>query len=523
MVPVAGFLLAWFVVPVAHLLVRGLARGGITEVFSTPGIGQVLWFTIWQAVVSTLVTVIAGLAPAWVLARFRFRGHRIVRTLVMVPFVLPTVVVAAAFLALAPETFDRSVTAIVAAHVFFNLAVVVRSVGGLWERLDPDLVAAARTLGASPLTAFRRITWPLIRPAVLAAASIVFLFTMTSFGVVRILGGPARATLEVEIYLRAAQLGDLTGASALAVLQLLAVATLMIWWSRLQRRSTVTGLVYRGRPRRIRPGRERLVVMGVLTATVTAIAVPLGALVARSVRVGDTWTFAAWRTLGRSEIRPGVSLGLDPWGSVATSLRYALAATVLALLLGAAAALAIAGSRRVGTLLDTGLMLPLGTSAVTVGFGILITYDSGPWDLRGSPFIVPLVHALVAVPFVVRTVLPVIRSVPDGLYEAAATLGASPWQVWRRVEFPLITGALTAAGGFAFAVSVGEFGATSFLTRRGTETLPIAIERLLGRTGDLVQAQGFALATILLALTMTAVAAVDRVGPLGTATRGGGW
>lgn len=522
-VPVAGFLIAWFVIPVIALIGRGLRSGPLGEVFASAGMTQVIWFTLWQAAVSTIVTLIAGLAPAWILARFRFPGHRALRTLVMVPFVLPTVVVGAAFLALAPDRFDRSVTAIVAAHVFFNLAVVVRSVGGVWEQLDPDLVAAARTLGASPLTAFRRITWPLLRPSLVAAGSIVFLFTVTSFGVVRILGGPSRATVEVEIYLRAAQLGDLSGAAALALVQLVAVASLMAWWSRLQRRSTVAGLRYRARANRPRPGRERVLVASIAAVTTAVIAIPLGALVIRSIRVGDTWTLSAWRTLGRSEIRPGVSLGLDPWGSVLVSLRYAAVATLLSVLLGLAAALAIAGSRRSGWLLDTGLMLPLGTSAVTVGFGILITYDSPPWDLRSSPVIIPVVHALVAVPFVVRTVLPVIRSIPEGLYEAAATLGAGPWQVWRRVELPLLTSALAAASGFAFAVSVGEFGATSFLTRRGTETLPIAIERLLGRTGDLVQAQGFALATVLLALTVAAVASLDRVGPMGTRVGGGGW
>lgn len=514
------FLSAWFVWPVGALMARGLRPDSVIDMMTNPGVRQVAWFTLWQATVSTGATLIVGMAPAWVLARFRFPGRRALRTLVMVPFVLPTVVVGAAFLALAPDRFDRSITAILAAHVFFNVAVVVRTVGGLWEQLDPDLTAAARTLGAGPWTAFRRITLPLLWPAIVAAASIVFLFTVTSFGVIRILGGPGRATVEVEIYLRAAQLGDLEGASALAALQLLAVGGVLMWWSRVQRRSAQTGLrVRRDASRAPRTRRERSAVTAIVTVTVISLTVPLVALVARSVRVGDRWTLAAWRTLGRTEIRPGVSLGVDPWNSVFTSLRLALAATVVSLGLGLLAALAIAQSRRRAWLLDTGIMLPLGASAVTVGFGIVITYDTPPLDLRSSVWIVPLVHALVAVPFVVRTVLPVLRSVPSGLLDAAACLGASPWQVWRRVEAPLIRGAVTASAGFAFAVSLGEFGATSFLTRRGAETLPIAIDRLLGRTGDLIQAQGFALATILLGLTVIAVAAVDGLRPL----RGGGW
>lgn len=515
-----AFVLVWFAWPVTAILRRGLTAEALADVVRNPAIRSVVWFTLWQAVASTVLTLTAGLAPAWALARYRFRGHRAFRTLVMVPFILPTVVVASAFLAVLPDGLDRSVWAILAAHVYFNVAVVVRTVGGLWEQLDPGLAQAARTLGASPWAAFRQVTLPLLRPALVAAGSIVFLFTFTSFGVVRLLGGPGRATIEVEIYLRAAQLGDLSGAAALALVQLVLVGGLLAWWAGIQRRGAARGLRLRAAVLgRARTRRERATIASIVTATSLVLLVPMVALVMRSVRVGDRFTLAAWRSLGSAEIRPGVSLGLDPLGSVVTSLRFALAATAIAVVLGMLAASAIAYGGRQGRWLDTGLMLPLGTSAVTIGFGILITFDRGWLDLRSSAWIVPLVHALVAVPFVVRGVLPVLRSVPSGLRDAAGTLGASPGAVWRHVDLPLTSRALAAATGFAFAVSLGEFGATSFLTRRGTETLPIAIERLLGRTGDLVQAQGYALATILLALTVVVVAAVDGLRPL----RGEGW
>jgi thiamine transport system permease protein len=187
-VPVV-FVALWFAWPVSNILARGLRLDALGDVLRNPSIRSVLWFTTWQAVASTALTLVAGLAPAWILARFRFPGHRVLRTLVMVPFVLPTVVVAAAFLAVLPDRFDRSIIGILLAHVFFNVAVVVRTVGGLWEQLDPDLASAARTLGAGPWQAFREVTLPLLRPALVAAASIVFLFTFTSFGVVLILGG----------------------------------------------------------------------------------------------------------------------------------------------------------------------------------------------------------------------------------------------------------------------------------------------------------------------------------------------
>jgi thiamine transport system permease protein len=156
---------------------------------------------------------------------------------VTVPFVLPTVVVGTAFLALG---WDQSIWAILAAHVFFNVAVVVRTVSTLWTRIDPELQESARVLGCSERQVFTRVTLPLLRPALAAAASIVFLFTFTSFGVVLILGGFSYATLEVEIYRQAVSLFDLPLAAALAVVQLVGVSAALFGYSRYQERTAAS-------------------------------------------------------------------------------------------------------------------------------------------------------------------------------------------------------------------------------------------------------------------------------------------
>src|SRR5574337_1450490 len=89
--------------------------------------------------------------------------------------------------------------AILIAHTFFNVAVVVRVVGTFWASLDPRIAEAAATLGASPWRRAREITLPLLAPALAAAAAIVFLFSFTSFGIVLILGGVRYSTLETAI------------------------------------------------------------------------------------------------------------------------------------------------------------------------------------------------------------------------------------------------------------------------------------------------------------------------------------
>ena len=189
----AAFLALFFLYPLGAILERGLTQaGGLRfpgDVLFSHDTVEIAWFTVWQATVSTVLTVLAGMPLAWATARLRFRGRRLVRALVVVPFVLPTVVVATAFLALLPSRFDRGVVPILLAHVFFNVAVVVRVVGGYWARLDPRLWDAAAILGASPLRRFRELTLPALRPALAAAAALTFLFCFTSFGVVLILGG----------------------------------------------------------------------------------------------------------------------------------------------------------------------------------------------------------------------------------------------------------------------------------------------------------------------------------------------
>jgi thiamine transport system permease protein len=457
------------------------------------------------------VTIALGLAPAWAVARFDFLGRRAFVGLLTAIFVLPTVVMGAAMLALLPDSIDRTAWAVIAAHVVFNLAVVVRTVGTLWESMGTDLEAAAATLGASAPRRFVEITLPLLRPAITAAATIVFVFTFTSFGVIRILGAAGTRTIEVEVWRRATQLGDVGGAAVLTLLQLVLLAAAVAWAAARQRHhSRALDLRAAGSRRAPRPGRERRLVVAVVGTTLLVAGAPLVAMVLRSFSTPTGWTVAAWTSLDSAEVRPGLSVGVDPLAALRRSIETAAWATLFATTAGALAALAIAAARRRGRLLDVGLMLPIGTSAVTIGFGMLITFDRDPVDWRASWWLVPVGHALVAIPFVVRTTLPVLRAVDPELSAAAATLGATPTRAWREIVVPHLWRPLAVGAAIAAAISLGEFGATSFLSRSGQETLPIAIEQLLGRTGALLQAKGYALATLLAAATIVLVLLVDR-------------
>jgi thiamine transport system permease protein len=522
-VPTA-FFAVFFALPLAKIFGRTLHADAIAGVFSHSALRNVLWFTIWQAVLSTAIAVVLGLPVAYVVARYEFPGKRAFRAFVTVPFVLPTVVVAAAFLALlrpgGPFAFlgwQRGVGPMIAAHVFFNLAVVVRTVSTFWSNLDPRREDAARMLGASKLRTFREVTLPLLAPSIITAASIVFLFTFTSFGVALLLADPAHATIEVEIYRQVVEFADVRTGAALALVQMVAVAAVLFTASRTQERRAVPQRLVAANVAARRPrGRERGFVAGVLGVTTVLLAMPLVLLAYRSFDTGNHLGLAAYRALGTSASTS--TLFVSPWTALRNSLLFSAVATVVALVVGGLASFAIAARPgRAMRAFDVALMLPLGTSAVTVGFGFLITFDRSPFDLATSWWIVPLAHAIVAIPFVVRIVVPALRSIDPRLRDAAAVLGAPPARVWRAVDMPIAARAFGVAAGFCAAVSLGEFGATLFLARPDLPTLPIAIQRFLTRPGPLNAGQALALSTILMVLTAAVVFAIEqvRVGELG--------
>ncbi len=516
----AAFVAVFFFYPVGSIIALGLgagegAFGVLRDALIDPSLRRAAWFTSWQAGVSTLLTLILGFPAAYVFGRYDFRGKAALRAAITIPFVMPTVVVAAAFLTLlgpsGPLGLDlgRGIFAILVAHVFYNYAVVVRTVGSALERLDPRLEAVARTLGATWWQAFRRVTLPLLMPSVLAAASLVFLFTFTSFGVVLILGGLEYSTLEVTIWRATTQRLDLAFAAVVALVQMAGVGFALWMLARAQHRRTFEIPIAGAQQARTKPGApaERWAVRAVVGFSIALLGLPLAVLVWRSFTLNGAFSLANYAALLTRNPR---GLFVPPAESIGNSLVFAVPATLIALTMGLLAAAFLAREpRQLARLFDTALMLPLGTSAVTIGFGFLVALDE-PIDLRASPAIIPLAHALVAMPLVVRVTTPVLRSIRERLREAAAVLGASPPMVWRMVDLPIVTRAAAVAAGFAFAVSLGEFGATSFIVRPDRPTLPTAIFRLLGFPGETTYGQAMALATVLMLLTGAAVAAIDR-------------
>jgi thiamine transport system permease protein len=516
----------FFGLPVTGMLARGFWVDGVfdpvgvAEVLARPRVHRVVWFTLWSSAAGTLVSVLLGLPAAYVLHRLDVPGRGLVRAALLVPFVLPTVVVGVAFRQLlrdgGPLGFlglDQSAVAVVLGLVFFNVAVVVRAVGAAWESLDPRPGQAAATLGATPVQVLRTVTLPSLRPAIVSSASVVFLFCATAFGIVLTLGGVTNATVETEIYLLTTAVFDLPGAAALSLLQLVVVVGLLLVMQRL--RAVPDPAVARAVSRPRRPHRGDLPALVMTLVMLAYVGVPIAALVLGSLHADGAWSLANYRALTTDGDNQALLVPVTD--ALLVSLRTAVDATWMSLSMGLLVALLVTrrsrtpAERRVRGGLDALFMLPLGVSAVTLGFGFLITLDEPPIDLRDSPLLVPIAQALVALPLVVRTIVPVLGGIDDRQRQAAASLGASPLRALLTVDLPVVWKPLLAAGGFAFAVSLGEFGATSFLARDEAPTLPVVIFRLLSHPGPLNYGMALAGSVVLAATTALVMLAVERL------------
>jgi len=550
------FLGLFFFFPLARILALGLDFTSL-KASILARISQVLIFTFYQASLSTLLTLLLGLPLAYLFARLEFPGKPIFRAVTAIPFMLPTVVVAAGFNALLgprgwanlalmgflgldrpPVAFVGTLGAILAAHVFYNATIVIRLVGNAWAGLDTRLTDASRSLGASPMRTLSRVTLPLLRPSIFAASLLVFLFDFTSYGVILLLGGPKFSTLEVEIYVQALKMLNLPAAALLSVIQLLCTLIFSFIYSFYITRVT-SPLKPRAawmniqKPKKLA---EKVFVALMLTVLLAFFALPLLALPLRSVshleadRAQLTQTGPSLTTAYYSELfinRRDSLFYVPPFEAARNSLGYASLTVLFSLMMGFPAASALARPGKLEKWVDPFLMLPLGASAVTLGLGYIITFNrplfpenwllnTGHWTLITSPILIPIAHTTIALPFVIRNLQSALAMIPNRYREAAAVLGASPWQTWKTVDWPIISRAVVSAGAFAFTISMGEFGAASLLARPEYPTLPTAIYRFLSQPGGMNYGQAMAMATILMLACGLGIVLIEKLRLPGT-------
>lgn len=505
----------------------------------TPGIRTGLFgFTAYQAALSTIASVALGLPAAYILANYEFRGRRTLRSLTILPFVLPGIMVAVGFFAmfgqggtlnsllsvagLGPFPFieRHPLAIIIVAHAFYNAPLVARITVAAWESVDIRAVETARSLGASDRRAFLDVVVPQLLPSVLTGALLTFIFTFMTFPIVLALGGLQLATVEVWIYDRIQRL-DFTEAAALAILE--TILSLALTYAYLRYESAQSGLSGAASPPPKRPlfpdlrtalSPRRLAIVGYGVVALIVFVGPMLSLVIGSFTDGGGFTLRHYQFLLTRQLE-GESFQTLPVTAIRNSLLFGVGTVAIAVPMGVVISVLTARAGRIGEVVDTFAMVPLAVSGVVFGIGLLqgLTFGvslPGGWRIRVTGAVAIVVaHAVAAYPFVTRNVSPLLSSLNPAMVESARALGATRYRAIRDIELPLIASGIVAGTAFAFAISIGEFSSTVILAS-GTEsyTMPVAVERYLGRRSGPAIAMG----TVLLAITAVSFVVVDRVG-----------
>ncbi len=543
-VATTAILLVVFYYPVATVFVDAVFVDGrptvepIVSVLSSRFyLVDIFGFTAYQALLSTVASVLLGLPGAWVLARFEFPGRETLRSLTILPFVMPSIMVAIGFVAtfgqngtlnavlgavgLPPVELLFTLEAIVIAHAFYNAPLVARVTTAAWESVDASAVETARSLGASPTRAFRDVVLPQLLPAVAIGATLTFVFTFASFPIVLALGGFQLATVEVFIYSRIQNLAY-AEAAALAVVETAISIGLTYWYLRYEGRNRGSGQGARPQPRRTLwpetwTAREVGTRAGIAAYGVIVLAVfvgPIASMVLASLTgPGGGLTLEHYLFLLERQ-QTGASYQVRPLPAIANSLRFGLGTLLVAVPMGVAVAVLTTRDFSGRAAVDALAMAPLAVSGIVVGLGLLrgLVFGTEVFGTRiqvTGALAVVAAHAVGAYPFVTRNVAPLLGNLDPRLVESARSLGATRVRALVDIELPLVAAGVVAGAAFAFAISIGEFDSTVVLAEGSTSyTMPVAVERYLGRRLGPATAMG----CLLLAVTSLSFVIIERFG-----------
>ncbi|AJC70997.1 ABC transporter [Thermococcus guaymasensis DSM 11113] len=525
LIPALTFLMVFFYYPIALVLKEGLSASALLSVLSNSYYRHVITFTILQALGSTLLTLAIGLPGAYLFANYEFPGKRFLRAVLTVPFVMPSIMVALGFILLfGKQGFITTLLgrdlgilyswkAILLAHAFYNFPVVVRMVSSLWERINPHYEEAAMSLGAKGFTLFRKVTLPMLSPAIFASAMLTFVFCFLSFSIPLILGGYKYSTIEVAIFTAIITMLDFRTGAALAVIQMaLSFAFMYLYLKSLEKYAKAEEQRVLRKPKKLTL-REMLSLKGLAIALYSVVVfvfilAPLLAVVYDSLTWNGNFTLEFYRRLFDSSYNP--IFGSDSLHAIIWSFTFGFTTVLLATLIALAMAYSSLRWDLPGkTFMDVLVTLPLGSSAIIIGLGYIKAFHKPPLILLGSPYLIIAAHTVIAYPFALRAISSSLKKIKASLREAAMSLGATDFKAFLKVELPLAFGGVLVGAVFSFAMSIAELGATYMIYQPKYTTITIAIYRYLGSRQF---NSASAMAVVLMIVSLVGFLLIERTG-----------
>ena len=525
--------LAWLVAYPLFLVVVEATRADVRAVLGSGAEWAALWGSLWISLASVGLAAAIGVPLALVFERYDFPGRRVLGALVALPAVLPPLVGVIAFLFLYGESgfVSRALQAafglrhapwklqgpgaILLVHAYSMYVYFYLFARAGLARIDASMLEAAASLGAGPWRTFRRVTLPLLAPALWGAALLTFMTALASFSAPYVFGGSFRVMTTQIVATK------LNGDLPRAMLETVGLALIAIVGFVVVQRSEgerLVAAVGKGAAPPLKaivhPAARRAAALLGWTLGVVLL-LPHATLVVVSLVPAGTWTTEAippaW------SLRNYAALFTEPerLRPLLNSLWMAAAATAAAVALAALAA-HLAVRRRVALrrAIETLLALPWAVPGTVVAIGLATLFSvrnplAGRWVLVGTATILPLAYLVRSLPLTGRALLAGYRQLDPSLEEAAESLGAGRWRRLVRVTLPLLKPAIAAGASLAFVTALGDF-VTSILLYT-YDTRPIAIEILSSlRLNDIGVAAAFGV--VLMGVSAAALGAGARVG-----------
>lgn len=505
--------------PLVNVFLLAIGPDIAGMVHNEASVWPVLWFTVWQAFVSTAICLVIGIPGAYVLYRKSFRGAHLIQSIITVPFMLPSLVVAIAVTEVAAIVGGIDpVIAIILANVFANYAVVVRNIGSQWQTLSKSTEEDSEVSGAGRFRTALKVSLPQLKSSIRASSAIIMLYCASSYGIVLSLGGGQVNTLETAISISVLERLDFAHGALLALLQIgfcLIAFTVSRWGGTNPLSFTPSFSKSKRLDRRDAPAAifsfgvvGLLVVLPIVLVISQAFVSPNG-----QFTLENFWLL---NTRGSRDL-----LNITFFDAALNSIRNIMVSTVVSVLLGILVAFLLAEQSRrrrknktdfLGITLDAAFLLPIGVSSVVIGVGYLITLKGELAWIGASWVLVPLVQSVFAIPLVVRIVYPSLLAVEANTREQAMTDGANGFQLFRNVDYPLLRPVMKTAVAFSALVSLGEFGVASLLTFGDQSTIPVLMYQLISRPGAHNYGMALAVASILTLLTIVIVLSLSQDG-----------
>lgn len=516
------FIAVLFYWPMARIISLGLGSD-FWSILTEGSTLESIWFTLWQASLSTALCLALGIPGAYVLYRRQFHGRKIMRSIITLPMVLPSIIVAVIFAN--QREFHPAALAenshywIVAAHVFINYSIAVRAIGSVWLSLDGETEEAAALAGAGRLRTLLSISLPQLKPALVSAGALIFLYCSASFGIILVLGDGLVTSIETEIALAATQFLDLEKASTLALLQTALTLVAFAFSERISHGAVAFESEHESAPKQKLDLRDLPASAVTFAVALGLIAIPIATILAQAFIVDGALSIQNFANLaGRGERD---LLNISVFTAAANTLRNLVISATLAVTLGLLVSYLLSRPRLASRtknggrgwwvgLLDVAFLMPVGISSVVLGYGYLISFGSGLLPLRESWLIVPLVQALMATPLVIRIVYPALLSISNEAREAAAIDGASPRQTWWLVETKMVRSVIGTAISYTVVASIGEFGAAQLLAFGDQATLPTVLFALISRPGGQNYGMAMAITAIIILLSLSLILVASR-------------